>query len=159
MITILRNAQQTHRYLNAGRRLRSFDSDDLKTLWVLVVKKFWATRTHEAELELNNVAAELRLRGAVMTVCVIANCPLARATPSQTGLSFSGIVSDGAVWTWPIGRAEQKTANSSGGNEVWTWPISKEARSPVWTEAKNQVSNKGVSWKIASLRSVSLGGL
>jgi hypothetical protein len=54
--------EQTHRYLNAGRRLRSFDADELKTLWVLAVKKFWATRTHEAELELNNVAAELRLR-------------------------------------------------------------------------------------------------
>jgi hypothetical protein len=97
---------------------------------------------------------------AVMTVCVIANCPLARATPSQTGPSFSGIVSDGSVWTWPAGRVEPKAANSGGKiHEGWTWPISKEARSPVWTEAKNQVSNKGVPWKIASLKSVFLGGL
>jgi hypothetical protein len=54
--------EQTHRYLNAGRRFRSFDPDELKALWILAVKEFWATRTHEAELELNNVAAELRLR-------------------------------------------------------------------------------------------------
>jgi hypothetical protein len=54
--------EQTHRYLNAGRRFRSFAPDELKALWILAVKKFWATRTDEAELELNNVAAELRLR-------------------------------------------------------------------------------------------------
>ena len=54
--------EQTHRYLNAGRRFRSFDPDELKALWVLAIKRFWGTRTHEAELELNNIAAELRLR-------------------------------------------------------------------------------------------------
>ena len=54
--------EQTHRYLNAGRRFSSCDSDELKALWILAIKRFLATRSQEAELELNNVSAELRLR-------------------------------------------------------------------------------------------------
>jgi hypothetical protein len=54
--------EQTHPYVNAGRGFSSFDPDELKALWSLAVKKFWATRTHEAELELNN---ELQLRSII----------------------------------------------------------------------------------------------
>jgi hypothetical protein len=54
--------EQTHRYLKAGRRFSSLDADELQALWVLAIKGFLATRRHEAELEVNNIAAELRLR-------------------------------------------------------------------------------------------------
>jgi hypothetical protein len=53
--------EQTQRYVNAGG-FSSFDPNELKALWILAVKTFWSTRTHQAELELNNVTAELRLR-------------------------------------------------------------------------------------------------
>jgi hypothetical protein len=54
--------EQTHQYLKAGRRFSSFDTDELRALWVTAAKRFWTTRRHEVELDLNNLAAELRLR-------------------------------------------------------------------------------------------------
>ena len=108
------------------------------------------------------------LIGAVMMGFVMGSCPLAQATPSQTGPNISGMMSDSSVWTWPVGKAApSKAANNA--REIWTWPVSKEARSPVWTEARNpesikgrgQVWNKGqtAQWRTASRKSVFLGGL
>jgi hypothetical protein len=55
------------------------------------------------------------LIGAVMTVCVMGNYPLAQATPSQTGPNISGMVSDSSVWTWPFGKAVLSKAANNGG--------------------------------------------
>ena len=109
------------------------------------------------------------LIGAVMVGVVMGNGPLAQATPSQTGPNISGMVSDSSVWTWPVGKAAPSKAAASNASEIWTWPVSKEARSPVWTEARNPESIKGrgqvwnkdqtAQWRTASRKSVFLGGL
>jgi hypothetical protein len=46
----------------AGRALRSIATVDLEIRWTVAVKRFWKTRSPEAELALNNISAELRLR-------------------------------------------------------------------------------------------------
>jgi hypothetical protein len=108
---------------------------------------------------------------AVMTACVMGNCPFAQGVPSQTGPNVSRMVSHSSVWTWPFEKpALSKSANNGPKtSEVWTWPVSKEARSPVWTEARSLGSNgssrssfdksQTARWRNASLKSVSLGGL
>jgi hypothetical protein len=57
-----REMEQTQRYLSAGRALRSIATVDLEIRWTVAVKRFWKTRSPEAELALNNISAELRLR-------------------------------------------------------------------------------------------------
>ena len=68
------------------------------------------------------------------------------AMPSQTGSNFR-------IVTRTIGP-------------VWTWPIDKEARSRVWTEARNPVQTRGRRGHVGAARknamlerSAELGGL
>jgi hypothetical protein len=50
------------RYLNTGRVLGKVATVDLEIRWAVAIKRFWSTRTAQAELALDNVSAELRLR-------------------------------------------------------------------------------------------------